>query len=559
MSKKHFYIKRLTTLALCTVLFFHTAAAYESRSYLYGGSTPIYENNIARTRGNLSMVMADYFHIDENGDAALSKTPDRRFIQARQAEGIQVVAFVSNHWDRTAGRKAMGKRASVAATLAGWVRQYGLDGLDVDIENLTEVDRSNFTDFIRMLRENLPANAHLSAAVAANPHQYAIGWHGQYDYAKLSQYCDRILIMTYDQSYEGSAAGPVASYAFTEASIKEALKHVPKEKLLMGIPFYGRYWATLNSGGRVTGKAFTVADIETLTSHHASAKWYDGVNHCARASMTVKSSDPVLNLWGGKRLEAGVYDIWYENDRSYEARMELCRKYGLAGVGSWALGQEPQWVWNLYRSWLFGVIFSDIVGHWSEEAVTELHKRGIVTGTGNGLFMPGKTLSRAEAVVLVCKMLGIPESDPSGAPEEIRGHWAAPMLVSAIQCGLLQGDGKSYRPTKAVSRAELAELCYKVLHVPNTVDFNQRFFPDVSSGAWYNNAVVTMHVMGYINGMSDGLFHPEKIASRAEAAELIWKIWDADKKNFFGSPQSRRAQPDTILRPPPEPPVLEPR
>ncbi len=553
--------KRLIALVLCALALFasNTAVAYESLSYLYGGTNPVYTNNIARTRGNLTMVMADYFHINADGNAAFTKTPDQRLIQAWRAAGVRVVAYVSNHWNRDAARKAMGKRASVAATLAGWVRQYGLDGLDVDIENLTEADRDSFTDFFRLLRQELPANAHLSAAVAANPHRLTTGWQGQYDYVRLSRICDHILIMTYDQSYEGGAAGPVASYAFTEASVKEALKHIPKEKLLMGIPFYGRYWATLNNGDRVEGKAFTVADIETLTAHHPSAKWYDPVSHCARASMTVRSGDSVLGLWGGKKLEPGVYDIWYENDRSYAARMELCRKYGLAGVGSWALGQEPQRIWNYYRTWLNGVIFSDIVGHWCENAVYKLYDRNIVTGTGNGLYMPAKTLSRAEAVVLVCKMLGIPETDPSGAPEEIRRHWGAAMLNSAILCGLMTGDGTSYRPADTISRAEMTALCAKALNAPNTIDFSQRFFTDVSPGAWYNNAVVTMSVMGFAGGMSDGLFHPEKTASRAEAAELIWKIWDADKKDYVKALGVRRYSSESVLRPPPEPPVLEPR
>ncbi|MDR0293480.1 MAG: glycoside hydrolase, partial [Oscillospiraceae bacterium] len=350
-------MRKISSILLAAVLCAAPCRALpvESLTYLYGGTSPIYANNIARTRGNLSTVAADYFHIDANGSTALSKTPDTLFIQARQREGIRVVAFVSNHWDRAAARAAMAKRASVAATLAGWVDRYGLDGLNVDIENLTEADRDSFTDFVRILSGLLPKDKILSTAVAANPYRLTTGWHGMYNYAELGRLCDYLMVMTYDQSYEGSAAGPVSSYAFTEASVKEALKAVPAYKLLMGVPFYGRYWASLGSGSKVTGKAFTVADIDVITKHYSSRCWYDAVNHCARATVTVKKTDPSVGLWGGKKLEAGTYDIWYEDERSYATRMKLCRQYGLAGVGSWALGQEPERVWKGYRLWLGGV------------------------------------------------------------------------------------------------------------------------------------------------------------------------------------------------------------
>lgn len=530
--------------------------AAESLTYLYGGTSAIYENNISRTRGNLDIVMADYFHIDANGNAAITKTPDTLFIQARQREGIRVTAFVSNHWSRDYARKAMAKRSSVAATLVGWVKQYGLDGLDVDIENLTEADKNSFTDFIRILRQTLPAGKYLSAAVAANPSKLTTGWHGQYDYAELGRLCDAMLFMTYDQSYESSPAGPVASYEFTEKSITEALKYVPKEKIFMGIPFYGRYWASLNNGGKVTGKAFTVADIDVITKHYASRVWYDDKNHCARASVTVKSTDPAVGLWGGKKLEAGTYDIWYENERSYAERMSLCKKYNIAGIGSWALGQEPERIWTGYRLWAGGVPFTDLGGHWGEEAMAELYEQGILSGVGDGLCAPDATVTRAEICVLLCKLLGIQKADPSSAPAEIKNHWAAPYLWAAIRVGLLKGDGVSYRPGDPVTRAELAAFCYKGLHVPNTIDYSQSFFPDVAPSMWFNNAIVTLRVFSVMSGSTGGLFRPYSGATRAEAASVIYKMLSVERKSFVSA---QRARLPSANPPVTDPPVLEPR
>ncbi|MCL2003323.1 MAG: glycosyl hydrolase family 18 protein [Oscillospiraceae bacterium] len=527
------------------------ALPYESLTYLYGGTSPIYQNNIARTRGNLSTVAADYFHIDGNGNAALSKTPDRLFIQARQREGIRVIAFVSNHWDREAGRKAMAKRASVAATLTYWVEHYGLDGIDVDIENLTHADQNDFTDFVRMLSHLLPKDKRLSVAVAANPYRLTTGWHGQYDYAELGRLCNVVMLMTYDQSYEGSAAGPVASYNFTEASVTEALRHIPKEKLVMGIPFYGRYWASLNNGTKIAGRAFTVSDIDTITKHYASGLWYDEGNHCARAAVTVKSTDPAIGLWGGRHLAAGTYDIWYENEQSYAARMALCRKYDILGVGSWALGQEPERVWTGYRLWLGGVPFADLAGHWAEEAMAGLYELDVLSGVGSARCEPDRPVTRAEVCVLLCKLLDVPPQTPSSAaPAEIRNHWAAPYLWSAVRRGLMAGDSGEhplYRPSDPVTRAELAAFCANALHVPGAIDYNQAHFPDVAPPMWFNNAVVTLRVFGVMSGLPDGSFQPYGGATRAEASSVIFKMLNTERKDFSG--QLQRARPPYVLDP----------
>jgi spore germination protein YaaH len=524
------------------------ALPYESLTYLYGGTSPVYQNNIARTRGNLSTVVLDYFEIDANGNAILSpwKKPDTLLIQALQKQGIRVIAYVSNHFDREVGRRAMTRRAAVTTALAGWVEQYGLDGLDVDIENLTHADKDNFTDFVRLLSTKMPKNKRLSAAVAANPYRLTTGWHGQYDYAALGRLCNAVMLMTYDQSYDGSPAGPVASLKFTEDAVKEALRHIPKDKLIMGIPFYGRYWAALNSGGTVRGRAFTVSDIDTITGIYPSRKWYDAVNHCARASVTVRRGDPSFRLWGGRTIDpardAGVYDIWYENEQSYATRMELCRKYDLLGVGSWALGQEPERIWRGYRLWLGGVPFSDLAGHWAEEAMAELFELGIITGVGEARCEPDRAVSRAEVCVMLCRLLNIaPRTPPSSAPAEIRRHWAAPYLWSASQLGLLEGDGGVYRPSDLVNRAELALFCVRGLHVTRALDFNQRFYPDVAPPAWYNEAAVTMRVYGVMTGMPDGSFRPYAGATRAEAATVIYRMLENELKDF--SPQSRSRAP----------------
>jgi len=118
-----------------------------------------------------------------------------------------------------------------------------LDGVDVNIENVTHEQRDAYTDLLRLLREKLPENKLVVTAVAANPNGWTIGWHGSYDYKALSNYCDYLMIMAYDESYRGSPEGPVSSKSFFDRSIEYALNQgVSKDKIVVGIPFFGRYW-----------------------------------------------------------------------------------------------------------------------------------------------------------------------------------------------------------------------------------------------------------------------------------------------------------------------------
>ena len=509
------------------------AQSYESLTYLYAGNTSVYTNHVDRTGGSLTVVCPDYYEIDAGGRLKLTRTVDPLFLAGMRSRGIRVTPFLSNHWDRQKGRSALANREALTDDLAAQVKEHGLDGLDIDIENITEADRENFTDFIRLLRGKLPQGKVLSVCVAANPYSWTIGWQGSYDYTALAQYVDHIFIMTYDESYQGGSAGPVASYAFIEKSIQYALKYVPPEKIMMGVPFYGRYWQAGEAAG---GKALTVSDIERLLERYPSRLWCDAAAHCARATMTLSEKDVSDGLWGGKKLTAGVYDIWHENADSYRDKLSLVRKYNIKGVGSWALGQEPAWLWDSWLLWLNGLPFSDIEGHWAQSYIADLYIEGFVEGVTPNSFGPDRTLTRAQAVVILCRLLGLSETpNATDAFSDVNGHWARGFILSAAQHKIAQGFGDgSFRPDRPLTRQEMAVFLDRLLQLPQTVDFSQHVFGDVSPGLWANNAIVTLSINGVLDGYPDGSFRPGRAVTRGEAAKMFHAVRNLPFKTLAG-------------------------
>ncbi|MCL2081493.1 MAG: S-layer homology domain-containing protein [Oscillospiraceae bacterium] len=499
------------------------AAVTESRSYLYAGSTSIYIHNTDRAGGNLNLVCPDYFEVGADGDLVLTRAVDPVFLSAMRARGVKVLPFVSNHWNRARARLALAKYEIFADQIAAQVINNGLDGVDIDIENIDHTDRAAFTAFMRYLRQKLPKDKLLSVAVAANPWGGTVGWQGAYDYAQLGQICDIIFIMTYDESYQGGSAGPVASYRFIKDSLDFALKSVDKSKVMMGVPFYGRYWV---SGAASGGAAFTISDIEQMVGDYRSVTWYDGVNECARAEVIVTAGDLTKGLWGSKRLTPGVYDIWYESPRSLEKKLSLVYETGIRGAGSWALGFEPEEFWDGYAAWLYPTLpFTDIKGHWARAQIAEAAEKGIVSGY-NRRFTPDGIMTRAEMVALVCKLAGVPPSAAPSGFSDTAGHWADGYISAMRDSGTAKGVGGSlFAPDRPVTRQEACVLVESIIRGPDTLDFNEHVFPDVTpeNNPWSNNAIIKLYVYGVVGGDPSGFFRPLSLCTRAEAAVLALK------------------------------------
>ncbi|MBS4211640.1 LysM peptidoglycan-binding domain-containing protein [Neobacillus rhizophilus] len=317
--------------------------------YMYFGNTQDYGSMVNQTASSVNTVSPSYFDINANGTLKLTYSLDPAFISAMHLQGIRVVPFLSNHWDRNLGRAMLANKELAAQQIADAVARFNLDGVNVDIENVTEVDRANYTEFVRLLREKIPAWKEVSVAVAANPNGWTTGWHGSYDYNRLAKYADYIMIMSYDESYPGGEAGPVASLPWVERSIQYALnQNVASNKILLGIAQYGRYWI---QGQTYGGFGISNWQVEQLIKQYNGTVVFDEVSKTPKAIITIRDGDP-KPVVGGTTLTAGTYSIWYENEESIRQKLLLISKYNLLGVGNWSIGQENKEVWNSYATTL---------------------------------------------------------------------------------------------------------------------------------------------------------------------------------------------------------------
>lgn len=88
-------------------------------------------------------------------------------------------------------------------------------------------------------------------------------------------------------------------------------------------------------------------------------------------------------------------------------------------------------------------------------------------------------------------------------------------------------DG-TVRPEANITRAEVATIFFRLLRedVREKNMSASNPFPDVTEGAWYNHAVSTLWQMGILKGSDDGKFHPNDSITRAEFAAIAARFSD---------------------------------
>ncbi|ATP39893.1 glycoside hydrolase [Solibacillus sp. R5-41] len=527
---KYFLIPILFTTLFAAPL--STVASIDDvhMSYLYGADSNTSLKNIDKTYGAINTVTPGFYEL--NADGSLKSSIDKSFIDQVHKRGLKVVPFISNHWDRNLAQIAMQNRERLTSQIADSIIKNNLDGIDIDIENLNYTDKDAFTDFIRLLHEKLPNDKIISIAVAANPNNYTTGWHGSYDYVKLSEYSDYLMVMAYDESWNGGPEGPVASLPFVEKSIQSLLNQgVDSKKIVLGLPFYGRIW---NDAMTVVGDGVPNKAIAGIVNNHNGKFYFDNAKKSAYAKFTVKSSDSPTTI-GGKKLVPGNYTIWYENDLSLKYKLRLVEKYNLRGSGSWDLNQATSGIWKFYSAWANGEHhFIDSENHWAEKDIMSLFNKGWINGKNEYNFDPNGNLTRAQAVTILIKAIGLDaknEAIPNYFTDVPANHWAKQAIELANKYNIVNGTNPHvFEPNTRITRAQLAAILSRIVDYPTSNTIESPFY-DVPKGHWAYSDILKLSSNGIIKGNEVGGFSPDDFVLRAQIAAMVNRA-SADFKNY---------------------------
>lgn len=257
--------------------------------------------------------------------------------------GYKVWALVGNAFDKDLTSQMLNNataRRNAINNLMQYARAYNLDGLNIDFENMYTKDRDLFTQFVSELNQQTkPLGIALSVDVTVIVSNSS--WSSCYDRKALAQVSDYIALMAYDQHWVGgSVSGSVSQLQWVDANLQKVLLEVPKDKLLLGMPFYTIVWKeAYDASGKlvVTSNAVSMQAAEKLAADNNAAKNWDAAS--GQYFVTYKK-------------DGATYKIWLEDESSIRLRVELANQYDLAGVASWKFGLEKPEIWNVIDSTL---------------------------------------------------------------------------------------------------------------------------------------------------------------------------------------------------------------
>lgn len=499
--------------------------------YLYFGDPKDYVNIIKSTNNSVNIISPSYFDIDENGSLKITSKLEVSFIEEMHKEGKKVVPFLSNHWNRAIGQKALINKEELVNDIVKAIDKYNLDGINVNIENLSHTDKDNHTAFIKLLREKLPKEKQVSVAVAANPKNLKIGWHGSYDYKNLARYSDYLMLMAYDESWEGSNSGPVASIGFVEQSIQQILSQgVSKDKVVLGIPFYGRIW---KSDGTFNGRGVSNNQIDNLIKKYNGKVIFDVENQSPKGTISIPKGEKIT-VGYNTTLDEGNYIVWFENERSIKEKLKLVQKYDLKGTGSWSIGQESKNTWDYFDLWLNSKYFTDTQNHWSEQYIFSMVNKGWMMGTSANQFSPDKSLTRAEAATIIVRALDLKletenNSISTSYKDVPKSHWAKEYIDIISYHGLMTGvSSNDFQPDKHLTREQMATILTRIFEKEDNSSSEKLGmsyqYKDVNPQLWSYKYIVFASERGLFSGYEDGTFKPIKKISRAEMATLMDRL-----------------------------------
>ena len=301
---------------------------------LFDKSASNFTDDTKKAKG-LNVVAPTWFRI-ESEDGSIKDIANDNYVANAHAAGVQVWAVwtdVDNETDMGKLFNTLEKRQSLISNMISLTKQHGIDGINLDFEKVPSTAGADWSEFLKELsiathKEGIILSADNYAPTASTEH---------YNRAVQGNVCDYVIVMGYDEHWASSQeAGSVASINFVENGITNTIAAgVPGEKIINAIPFYTRVWKTKD--GNVSS--------ETLGMIRSS-EWVKEVG------MDLNWNDECCQYYGEKEMNSTLYQIWFEDAKSLQAKLSVMDAHGCAGVAEWKLGLETEEAWDTIQDYL---------------------------------------------------------------------------------------------------------------------------------------------------------------------------------------------------------------
>lgn len=275
------------------------------------------------------------FPVVENG--VVHSTDDRvmTFLRAEKAE-VEVFPLINNfdpvrkEWLANIGLflNNAAARQTFRSQLLLFLGSDHFKGAAIDFEEIPLKSQPGFLALVQELADDLHSRGlRLFVNVPVSDKDY--------DYVRLAASVDGLVIMNYDQHQTTSSAGPIAAQDWFTSNLSQAVKDIPKTKIICAIGNYGYDWA-------LSGKNKRVVNVDT---NNVQESWL----HARESSAEIDFHPDSLNPHFGYVEDNGIeHQVWYLDAVTALNQMRAARVAGIRTFALWRLGSEDRSLWKIW-------------------------------------------------------------------------------------------------------------------------------------------------------------------------------------------------------------------
>lgn len=292
------------------------------------------------------------------------KQETKDFITKSQIMGAKVSVTIAAQDNQTIDSLLNSTTAqqNLISDITSQVRQRKLDGVNIDFEYSGQPDdtlRQEFTYFSTQLATSLKqSNSHAILSLSIMP--LSSREQDLFDFPNLVPIYNQFIGMSYDYYGQNSEiAGPVApmngfkqgKYFFdVTTTYADYEKYIPKNKLIMGVPYYGWEWA-VEDGKTINSRTFPSDSPYSYTAIISYARSREDTDLKPSQCQWEPLSEETWCWFTDQKTDID-HQVWIVDNRMIQTRFDFAKQQQFAGIAIWELGLDKQYpdLWNMLQT-----------------------------------------------------------------------------------------------------------------------------------------------------------------------------------------------------------------
>ncbi len=284
----------------------------------------------------VNVISPTWFSVTD-ASGTISSLASADYVKLAHDAGREVWGLIDNFneaFDETTDLAYASVRSRIIEQLLAEAASCGMDGINVDFENLKEAGIPHYLQFLRELTSAAHEQNLVVSVDTPVPQAYTM----YYQRGEQARFVDYMIVMAYDEHFAGSEeAGSVSSLPFVQQAVEEMTRVMPADQVICGIPFYTRVWTEKFGQSAITSEVLGMDGAKNYAKENQMTETWDA--SLGQNVATVETSD-------------ARYTIWMEDEQSMEEKLKVIQSADLAGVAEWKLGFERADVWSLISEYI---------------------------------------------------------------------------------------------------------------------------------------------------------------------------------------------------------------